>query len=68
MGVGAVPSVSVKSGTFEVVHSPFEVVHSPFEVVHSLPPLKKKTVEGRSKLSEGDGEGEVEEVLNLWWA
>ena len=53
MGVGAVPSVSVKSGTFEVVHS--------------LPPLKKKTVEGRSKLSEGDGEGEVEEVLNLWW-
>ena len=51
---GAVPSVSVKSGTFEVVHS--------------LPPLKKKTVEGRSKLSEGDGEGEVEEVLNLWWA
>ena len=43
MELHAVLSVSVKSGTFEVVPS--------------LPPLKKKTVEGRSKLSEGDGEG-----------
>ena len=53
MGVRAVPSVSVKSGTFEVVHS--------------LPSLKKKTVVGRNKLLEGDGERGLVKGLGLKW-
>ena len=53
MGVGAVPSVSVKSGTFEVVHS--------------LPPLKKKTVVDRNKRLEGDGGRGLVKGLGLKW-
>ena len=53
VGVGAVPFVSVKSGTFEVVHS--------------LPPLKKKASGSQSRQWAGDGERGLVKGLGLKW-